>query len=200
MNGLTIISPTQGRDTLARMLSSAGPLGPDDEWLIMVDAFELPPSELGRIAALAEPFGATVVGVDAGRHTWGHDQLNAGLERARAGNYIVFMDDDDVFSHGALSEVRAAMRRDVADGGPRLHFWQFLTPWRSILPVWPDLREAHVGGHCIVTPNLPGMVARFGPEYNGDYTYIRDTLALWGGVDGGRVAFHPSLIAITRPD
>jgi len=200
MNGLSIITPTQGRETLARMLASAGPLGPDDEWLIMVDAFELPSGEPDRIDSLAKPYGCTTVGVDAGRHTWGHDQLNAGLERARPGNYIVFMDDDDVFAPDALDNVRTAIARDVADGAARLHFWQFLTPWRAILPVWPDLREARVGGHCIVTPNVTGMVGRFGPEYNGDYGYIRDTLALWGGVDNGRVAWHPSLIAITRPD
>ena len=198
--GITIITPTQGRETLARALASAGPLAPGDEWLLMVDAFEMPEAELARIAAVAEPFGCRVIGVDAGRHTWGHDQLNKGLELAAPGAYIVFMDDDDVFAPDALAGVRAAVERDERDGARRLHFWQFLTPWRSILPVWPDLREARVGGHCIVTPNDAGMVGRFGSEYNGDWGYIRDTLALWGGVDGGRVAFHPSLIAITRPD
>lgn len=197
---ISIISPTQGRDTLERMLASGGPLQPGDEWLVVVDTFEQAESELFAISERCKPYGADVFGHNAGRHTWGHDQLNYGMKLAKPGNYIVFNDDDDVFAEGALDRVRAAIAEDEALGFARLHFWQFRTPWRSVLPIWPDIAECRVGGHCIVTPNLPDMVGEFTPEYNGDYRLIAQTVALWGGVDSDRVTFHPELIAITRPE
>lgn len=196
---ISIISPTQGRDTLARLLESAGPLATGDEWLVMVDTLDMADGELLRITGLCEQYGAAAWGCNAGAHDWGHSQLNAGLDLAVPGNYIVFNDDDDVFAPGALDRVRAAIAEDGALGIPRLHFWQFRTPWRSVLPNWPDISEARVGGHCIVTPNIPGMVGRFDSSYNGDWVYVRDTLALWGGVESDRVVFHDSLIAVARP-
>ena len=99
--------------------------------------------------------------MDAGRHTWGHDQLKQGVEtRGALGAYIVFMDDDDVFAPDALAGVRAAVERDERDGASVA---LLAVPNAAvILPVWPDLRETRVGGHCVVTPNDAGMSAGSG--------------------------------------
>lgn len=174
---------------------------PGDEHLVVIDAHEMPEVEVAGIEARARSIGShvRVIRHDAGGHTWGHCEVNVALDAARAGSYIVFNDDDDVVAPGAVDAVRAAIASDVGAGAPRLHVFRFVPPWRSpILPEGTRIARGCVSGQCLVTPNLPEKVGRFGKQYDGDFDFIEQTLALWGGVEAA--VFHDETIVIARPE
>lgn len=203
--GITVLIPTQGRDTLERCLRSVvdNGLRAGDEVIVVIDAHGMTDEAAAAIERRVAAFGKRFRAVrhDAGGHTWGHCELNVGLELARPGNYITGNDDDDVYAPGAFAAFRAAIASDVPPGEagePRLHVFRFMPPWRSPLPEGRDFAEGRIGGHCMFVPNVPGKVGRFGHHYQGDWTYIAETIALWGGDDA--VVLHDDIVAICRPD
>lgn len=171
---LTLLIPTLGRPELRRALDSAMPqLLPGDE-IIVIGDLRLGP--LPDTEALCASYGAQVryAGHDGGRPSWGHDQLNHGFTLAR-GEYLHASDDDDVWCPGSLAVMREAI---IAHPGR-----VFLFRFRSYLGgrvYWlrPGLlAQATIGGHCLLQPNVPGQVGRMGPHYEGDHSWIIDTLA-----------------------
>lgn len=202
--GLTVVTPTQGRPTLERLLDSvrANGLGdnPADEHLVVIDAHGMADAEADAVAARVRAYGPAwrPIRHDAGGHTWGHCEGNVGIEAARLGNYITFNDDDDIYAEGAFAAIRGAIAADMANGGPRPHIYRFMTPWRYPLPNGQIVARAQISGQCLVVPNVGGKVGRLGHQYDGDYDLIEATLSLWGGTD--TAGFHEEIIAIARPD
>lgn len=202
--GLTVVTPTQGRPTLSRLLDSVAANGlgdnPLDEHLVVIDAHGMADADAARIEAWVNGRGPAwrAIRHDAGGHTWGHCEGNVGIEAARAGNYLTFNDDDDVYAPGAFAAIRKAIADDAAAGEPHVHIFRFMPPWRSPLPNGRIVARGQIGGHCLVVPNLPGKVGRLGKEYEGDFDLIVDTLERWGGSDAA--VFHDAIIAITRPE
>lgn len=202
--GLSVVTATQGRPTLERLLESvrANGLGdnPADEHLVVIDAHGMVDDEADAVAARVRAYGPAwrPIRHDAGGHTHGHCEGNVGIEAARPGNYLTFNDDDDVYADGAFAAMRAAIAADASNGGPHVHIFRFMPPWRYPLPNGRIVARCQIGGHCLVAPNVAGKVGRLGHAYDGDYDLIESTLALWGGVDAAE--FHEDIIAITRPE
>ncbi|MEK0431707.1 MAG: hypothetical protein RL139_1511 [Gemmatimonadota bacterium] len=202
--GLTVITPTQGRETLTRLLDSVAANGlgenPQDEHLVVIDAHGMADHEVARIQSTVGAYGPRwrAIRHDAGGHTWGHCEGNVGIEAARAGNYLTFNDDDDIYAPGAFAAIRQAIADDAVQGGPRVHIFRFTSYWRAVLPEGRNVARGHIGGHCLVVPNVDGKVGRLGHQYDGDFDLIDSTLALWGGVDAA--VFHEDIIAVARPD
>jgi glycosyltransferase involved in cell wall biosynthesis len=192
---LSIVTPTQGRATLERMIASGrDQLLPGDEWLIVVDSFEWHYTLL-QWGTGGDP-AIRLLSHDAGKHDFGHSQINYGMAEAR-GDWLVHMDDDDVFMPGALAAIRAAI---VALPVPCPLLFRFIAPWGQTLWQPQDrdrgtVREGAIGGHCLVHPNAPGKIGQFTPRYEGDYDAIRETIDLWGG----RVEWVDAVIARCRP-
>lgn len=194
-DSLTIICPTAGRESLRNTLRSYEyQMGPRDEFIVVGDTTDAP--LLGTEAIVAE-FDARFRYVDAQSrfHTWGHAEMNIGLDLAR-NSFVMGDDDDDIAPPNALADIRAAIA-DLTE--PRPLLFQFMAPWREL--VWQragDFAETLVGGHCLVAPNLPGMVGRFTGRYSGDFDWLRDTIERWpNGVQD--VVWVPKIIAWTRP-
>jgi hypothetical protein len=60
------------------------------------------------------------------------------------------------------------------------------------------LAQDHIDAECIVCPNVPARLGTWNPaRYQGDYDFIAETVAKWGGV--GRVAWRPEVIAQAQP-
>lgn len=171
---IAIITPTLGRTTLPRTLESCWwQLGPDDEWLVVGDG----PQPAAR--ALVERLGdsrARYLEVRQPRSAYGNAQRNLAMHAARAG-WFLFLDDDDELLPGALDAVRQRLQQPLP-----LMFRMDYRPGRRFLWEQPVLREGNVGGGMFVIPNLPGRWAEW-PETDrscvGDFTWIRQTLALW---------------------
>jgi glycosyltransferase involved in cell wall biosynthesis len=194
---LSIVTPTQGRPTLERMIASGrDQLLPGDEWLVVIDAHEMARE---AVYAVARRVGAAcpqcrALSLDVGYHDHGHSQINHGMEEAR-GDWLVHMDDDDVFTVGALDAIRRAI---AALDGPRPLLFRFEAPFGRRPLIWQRagvLAPGTVGGHCLVHPNIAGAIGHFTSRYEGDYDCIRETLDLWGG----RVEWVDAVIARCRP-
>lgn len=208
MPKLSAIIPTPGQGRpLGRCLRSLAtqPLHDGDEVIVVGDCFDGP---LPEVESLVRGYAAECgghfryVAFNGGMHSWGHREINAGIELAR-GDYLTFNDDDDVWAPGAFDTIR---RVAGALPEPRPLLFRFQTHWGAVC--WDELcrhsdgslvpRQDHIGGHCAVFPNLPDRLGRWGDHYQGDFTFIRDTLALWPN-KGTEAVWRDEIIAIARP-
>lgn len=193
---LSIVIPTQGRNTLARCLASivvqaeAG-----DEILVVADTREELQQDVGGLVAafgLSSPARWRYLEHDGGRMSWGHDQMERGLSAATA-EWIVALDDDDIHLPGAYDAIRAAA---VDHYGPmlfRFYAHYGVTIWTQV----GDYTVGRIGGHCLVQPNVKDKLAPFPPAYTGDRDWIIGTVANWGGNDSVKWVDH--VIAQCRP-
>jgi hypothetical protein len=114
---------------------------------------------------------------------------------ARAsGTHLVFCDDDDVATPDALQAIRDTLA-DITE--PKVLLFRFRSFFKFIF--WDQrglIAQGHVGGHCIVVPNVPEKLGHWAPHYEGDFTFIRETVDLWGEAN---VVWRENLIAWARP-
>lgn len=189
----SILIPTLGRQELLRSLQSCIEQGllPGDEVIVVGDERDGP---LDRVKALCQQLGPQFryVGYDFGHMCWGHCGLTAAMQEAR-GDYLVFNDDDDVFTSYALRSIRFAVERQQE---PVPHMFRFLTHYGIRAWVHPKVEQGNVGGHCIVVPNTPNRLGQWTCRYEGDYDFIRSTVDLWGE---DRIVWRPEVIAVARP-
>ncbi len=191
---LSILIPTAGRETLARAVQSVvWQMRQGDELILAGDTYDGPLPGVERVAAGLGALGRYVP-VDAGHHCWGHHQVSEAQRQAR-GDYLVFNDDDDVFHETALASIRAAI---AALDRPRPLLFRFLSQYRLLLPMVELVTIGNVGGHCLVVPNVQKLMADWPCEYQGDFLFVRDTLALWSAA-GVEPVWRQEVIAIARP-
>lgn len=194
-DSLTFLIPTHSENRpLARALNSVvHQLGERDSVLVIGDTFE---GELPRVERLVTNYGGKVryLPFNAGRHTWGHDQLNYGISQAQ-GDYIHCSDDDDAWTPTAV----AAMRRMIHEAPDVPHLMRFRSYFGLFF--WDErgvIRRDHIGGHCLLMPNIPGKTGLWAPEYSGDFDYVRSTIDLHGGDES--VVWDDDLVVVARPN
>lgn len=197
---LSIIVPTMGRPSIERCVLSYLPqMHPGDELIVVGDEIDGP---LIATPALLEKYAPLVryVPTNHGEHSFGHREIGTGLDLAR-GDYILGNDDDDVATPNALVGIRAVISQ-LERPTP------LLFKYRSYHgPIyWSEggcLVEGQIGGHCLVTPNLPGRVGRYTDRYAGDYDMIMDTLSRWGTPEDPQglnsALWADFMIAVARP-
>jgi hypothetical protein len=196
---LSLIIPTAGRPSLRRTLESAAPqILPWDECIVVGDTHDGP---LHETELICRDYGwVRYIAHDAGGHHWGHPQFEAGQAAARNG-WIVGQDDDDVWTPGAFAAIREAIAHAEY---PRPLLFRFRSQlggfvfWHTPGRDW--IRQGHIGGHCLVQPNLPGKVGQRAVKgtyrYESDFDWIADTLARWAPVEP---LWCDYIIAIQRP-
>lgn len=190
---LSLVIPTAGRPSLAATLASIKPqLRSGDEVIVVGDtrAGDLPQTE-----AIVAQYGRRFryVPFTDGAMTWGHSQCNHGLGLA-SGDYVLCQDDDDIYTADALDSVRATIRQY-----PRRPLLFQFQSYHGEQVFWhtPGLvREGALGGHCLVSPNVPGKVGRYSARYQGDFDWVADTLTLWQPV---QPVWVEQIITIARP-
>lgn len=198
----TIIpTPGQGRPLARCLRSLVEQVLPADEVLVVGDTCDGP---LPEVEALVASFGAPFryIAFDGGRHTWGHEEINRGIELAR-GDYLTFSDDDDVYAPGAFRLIR----RVIAElPEPRPLLFRFQSYWGAAY--WSEgcrelngklvAKQDYIGGHCAVFPNIPERLGRWSERYQGDFDFIRSTLDKWPNKDDDAI-WREEVIAIARP-
>ena len=188
---LSLIIPTQGRATLERALESAAiQMLPGDECHVIVDTHGMPYEGYCAIAARVGRFGDQFwwSEFDADAHYWGHPQFDHGQLLA-TGDWIVGNDDDDIWTPGAFAAIRAAIAHAETPRPLLFRFRSYIgggfVYWHTPGPEW--IRQGHIGGHCLVQPNLPGKVGQRAVSgtyrYESDFDWIADTLARWAPVE-----------------
>jgi len=171
---LSLIVPTIGRPSLVRLIGEVLPqLGPDDELLIVGDGKQ---PEARKAADGLDP--RVKYSEHGPTRNWGHSQRNWIMPQAR-GSHILFLDDDDRCAPKAFAEMRAELAR--RPDHPHL--------FRSLHPVWghfwvtKEIRVGNVSTQQIVVPNVPARLGAWGDRYEGDFDFIRSTVALYPGRD-----------------
>ncbi len=201
MVSLSVIIPTPGLGRpLKRCLRSIAsqPLLPGDEVLVVGDTTDGP---LPEVEALVADFGPQYryLTLPTKEHSWGHDQINHGMTVAM-GDYLVYQDDDDVFTEGAFGSIRGAAEECLgryAEYRPLL--FRFVTRFRTL--VWgahPVFAQDHLGGHCFVVPNRKAYLAPWTDRYQGDFDHIRGTIDKWPGGEQALV-WREEVISLARP-
>lgn len=189
---LSVIVPTVGRPTLERTLQSirSQRSADDVEIIIVGDAHKGTWREqLGSMPLLAARYDAVYVEHDGGSHCWGHPQRQYGAELAD-GEWLAWLQDDDVYAHGAFDAIEAGTRgQDV----PVL--FRAAVPAGIIVWMRQEIAENNIDANCIVTPNRPAQIGRWGSRYQGDFDFVRSTAELYDG----RVAWDERIIALARP-
>ena len=192
MPAFSIITPTIGRPELARaLLSAARQLGPYDEHIVIGDG---PQPEAQRMALEYRHTRYIQTPRTGG---FGAVQRDAGIMQA-TGDYLIFLDDDDVLVDGVLPVVREI----VAETPGALFLFRCRFYGYGAIPdgtvLWRDqeIRDGNVSTAQIVCPNkrnLPPWALHGVLRYNADFTFIRDVAGLT------QVLWQDEILQITRP-
>jgi glycosyltransferase involved in cell wall biosynthesis len=182
---LTVVIPTQGRETLHRALASIrAQAGPEDvQLLVVADTHSV---LQGPVRSIAAELQADYAEHDAGYHDWGYPQLDYGYKRA-SGRYIMNIGDDDIWLPGAYGAIRLALGQQLS---PRpLMFKAELQPspnrgdQRVPVVLWSDrrdLRRGRITGQNLCAPNVQSKLGR----WTDDFSHTIETINLWNvGVD-----------------
>lgn len=189
----SVIVPTCGRPSLYACIASVvDQLEDDDELIVVGDGRQ------ERAAAVVEDFQParlTYVEASLPGSAFGNAQRDAGMAIAK-GSWVMFLDDDDVWRHGALEVVRNNLRNDSAhifraEWGPG-HHAHGVTLWAD-----PVVRVQNIATPMVVLPNR--RYARTWMDGNAagvvsDYHFLAAAIAECEGV-----CFHSDVIATVRP-
>jgi glycosyltransferase involved in cell wall biosynthesis len=161
----SILLATAGRGTIMRTLRSLLPqLEPGDEVMILRD--------------------------DSGDA--GDTPRNDAMPRA-AGSHLLFMDDDDVYTPGALGRMRR-----FADGNPgRIGIFKLEYVVGNRRWVEPKLEFKNVSTQTFLVPNVPGRLGRWERQGRiaGDFVFIIETARLQG-----EPIFVDDVTVLARPE
>lgn len=166
---VSIIIPTIGRDTLARLISEIVPqMEIGDEVLVVGDG-NVPSARL-----IAEGVDPRVRYLEHGpTKDWGHGLRNFAMPLAR-GRYIMTLDDDDRFRSNGLATIRKA----VSEAPNRPLIFRLM---HDTGVIWEEkvIRECNVSTQMYVIPNVRERLGIWGNRYQGDLDFITSTLALY---------------------
>jgi len=180
MPTFSVIVPTKGRPSLARTLASvAHQLQPGDE----------------------------LIAICTNDNDWGNRARQIAQDKA-AGDYLIYVDDDDIFLDGAL----AAMRAWAESNPGRIGIFQRKS---DACPTQPHAHKLTPGMVCpqnFLIPNRPGLVARWGEQSQDPATAAqiaeRDNGRYWSDVymvietaelQGAEVIFTDIVTGYARP-
>ncbi len=194
---LSIITPTAGRETLARAIVStiAAGITPEDEIVVGVDGPDAFGGVVAQLAGLSDDAGANpcfVSLVVLSKHCgdYGATPRNEAMRRA-TGTHIVYMDDDNAFTEGALDTIRTAIA--AAPELPHL----FRVRHFNGQVYWDQrghLEYGHLDGHGFVLPN-DGRWTPWDATAAGDYNHVMGTLRL----RQEDLVWRDEIVAVLRP-
>lgn len=163
---ITVIIPTIGRPTLTRAIASVFPqLEPGDEVMVLRDA----------------------------TGDWGASARTDMMGRAR-GEYLAFVDDDDIMTPTAL----ACIRRAIKEQPNRPHLFRLARNLCcDILPPARILERGYVSTQMLVCPNVSDLLGKWGSHYAGDFDFIASTIALY---PPDSLVWNEEVIGVWRPD
>jgi len=112
-------------------------------------------------------------------------------QRVAHGDWVWFLDDDDIATGSAFLKIRKAVAYHDAAG----HVFRVVAPWREV--VWTERRVIEQGNVCtvqMVIPNLRGDIPEWPLRQGGNIPWTKAVQTKVG------LIWRPEIIAICRPD
>lgn len=144
--------------------------------------------------AIESAVGADEVLVDVNKDG---DGGNAGRNRLMpqaTGDWLLFMDDDDVYAPDAIPYIRQQVSKLKIPCIFRMQYADGRKLWRQGVPS-PALALGNVGTPMIVVPNDPARLGQWVGHGCGDFRFIWETV----GKYDGHVVWDRGVIALVRP-
>jgi hypothetical protein len=185
---LSIIVPTCGRPTLENTLRSISEqkLEEGDEVLVVTDGPRPLAASLFRAFALRGCCVETKASGD-----YGGRQRNRGMDLAR-GDYLLFMDDDDIYEADALATIRAALH----EAPNRPHLFRMRYAWTGRV-LWAErtVRLGNISTQMIAFPNRRRL-RRWDSQHGHDFRFVENNLPHW---PPHSLVWREEIIAVIRP-
>jgi len=165
---ISVITPTIGRDSLRTMLDALVPqLEDGDEAIIVGDG---PQPNAQRIVESYR--NSRLIYLEQGPiRNYGNPQRNLAIKMAK-GDYLFFVDDDDVPLKDCVKGVKA-----IASRNPGRPFMFRMYHGPGLLWETNEIRGGNISGQMFIPPNKPELLGEWSGKYAADYDFITSTLA-----------------------
>jgi len=183
---ISVIVPTCGRDSLKRTLLSLSHQVIEDDDVLLVGDGAQPMAE--AMGAIKWPFELRTMSHGPTRN-FGNAQRTF-AQRVAHGDYIWYLDDDDIAAQDAFIKIRKALKYhpDAA------HVFRVVAPWREV--VWAEKGVIEQGNVCtiqMVVPNKRSDLPEWPLRQGGNIPWTRAVQQNLG------LIWRPEIIAICRP-
>lgn len=197
---VTVVMPTVGRPTLRRAIASVvDQLEYGDELIVVGDSTV--DHQAWDVVAEFQPAQLFYVEAHRPGSVFGNAQRDFGMQLAAGrSSHLMFLDDNDVWTHGALDTVRWAIDRVGDDRAAHVfkarwgagHHAHGTVLWRDTV-----VAEGNVGTPMVVLPNRPYQRSWW--DFNGrgvvsDFGFLSAAVGECSGA-----MFHTPVIATVRP-
>ena len=179
---VSILVATLGRPTLERTLESITSQMKASDQVIVIGATQ-------AIGDRAAKYGCTFVMAKPGRD-WGASERAVGIAHA-TGDYVAFLDDDDVYMPGARDAMEAEM---LAHPGQAVIFRMQIARTGELLWRTPVAKMGNIGTPMMFLPTSVAKRGKWGRRYGNDFDF-------WSSMQWqpDQVVFSPAVIANIRP-
>jgi glycosyltransferase involved in cell wall biosynthesis len=191
----SVVMPTCGRPALTAAISSVVDQLEDGDELIVVGDGEQDVSA-GTVGDF-QPASLFYVETQRPGSVFGNHQRDFGMQLALGrSSHLLFLDDDDVYVHGALDVIRSKISESSfahifrATWGPGHH-------WHGTLWAEREVRESNIATPMCVLPNRPYFKSWMDFNDRGKVSDFGFLSAAIGECDG--VCWHDDLVATVRP-
>lgn len=189
----SFVVPTIGRYSLYATLLSIFRNGvrETDEVLVVADGVS---PEASSIVATFHKIGFSNLSYHEIKKSGGVGAAprNYAIKRA-SGSHLLFMDDDDVYTFGAISRVR----EKALSAPEKIHIFRMRGQSKRIAynVLWqePRLQVGNIGTPMFMVPNRQGGLPVWPDGYAGDFGFISKAVEMFGGV--GAVSWVDDVIA-----
>lgn len=202
----SIIIPTMGRPTLGRTLDSIiHQMGEKDEIIVVTDGPMPHVFDLVKHYVDVMPAGRITVTTGPETHDNGGTQRDLGISMAQS-DWLLFMDDDDIYTRSAFNTVRQALsefpgpelphvfKMQAGGGGG----WQTqVVGWTGTLWQQPKLTYGNVGTPMFVVSKLTELPKWANYHKNShDFGFIHEIVTKYYD---NQMVWRPEVISIIRP-
>ena len=185
MPSFSIIIPTCGRSTITATLASLSRQVQEGDEVIVVGDGDQPTAAK---AFCGSGLPGWYLWTRHASNDWGSSQRNYGMERAR-GDYLLFIDDDDVFLPGALSAFCAVLIKQP----DHIPVFRMQTPDGRLIWDKTTLTVGNVGTAIFAVPNQRQQLPSWGTRYEADFDFLEACSKLWP------IDWHEEIVCWIRP-
>lgn len=120
---------------------------------------------------------------------FGNSQRNFAYKWAHA-EWIVHIDDDDIFTEDAFIKIRKAILQSHSDD---VFIFKVVAPWGEVVWTTHDIEQGNCCTIQMVLPNHRGSLSRWGPRQGANIPFLKELKTKYS------LRWRDEIIAICRP-